>query len=192
MQLYIGVVIDNDDPDKVGKVKVRIPELNGSDKSSLFDEDDLLEWFEPCTPFFSGYQYGSLVVPPVGSIVWCLIDEVESGDPYQLYLGGCYGTGTKYGKEFGGKNVPKGKLETPKEMIDDYPETSVIFKSLGGSVIYIDSDDTVVIKNSENMSVEISDTQIILDANKSSIRLQGDGSIKIRGNIEIDGTINNK
>lgn len=189
MELYPGVVVDNDDPDKTGKVQVRIPELNGSDKSSLFDEDEELQWFEPCTPFFAGYQYGSLVIPPVGAIVWCLIDEVESGDPYCLYIGGSYGTGTKYGKSFGGKNVPKGKLETPKEMIDDYPDTSIIFKSLGGSVILIDADDTIVIKTKDNISVEISDTQVTLDAEKSRVRVQGDGNIRVDGDVTVDGNI---
>lgn len=190
MELYIGVVIDNDDPDKTGKVRVRIPEINGTNGSDLEEDDDLLEWFEPCTPFFGGYQYGSFVVPPVGAIVWCVISEVDSGNPYQLYIGGCYGTGTLYGKKLGEKSVPKKKLETPEEAIDDYPNTSVLFKSLSGSVIMVDSDGVISLTNSSGSSVEVGEDSVKLNTTGASIEIRGDNKIIISGDIELASKIN--
>lgn len=145
MKLYSGIVEDNNDPDKVGKVKIRIVSLHGDGKNGKYVGTGALDWFEPCIPFYGGYESGSFIIPPVGAVVWCIVDEVESGIPYKVYLGGCYGTGPTAPKKFGSKTVPKGKLETPSQALSGYPNAAVLFKSMSGSSIYFTADGGIVI-----------------------------------------------
>lgn len=65
---YRAFVADNDDPQKLQKLKLIIPGIqsNASDK-----------WVPPCNVFY-GINWGSQCIPPKGSTVWV---EFEKGDP---------------------------------------------------------------------------------------------------------------
>ena len=72
-------VSDNQDPQKIGRIKVENTELYGTGESP---------WAMPCHPFFGGRDCGFFSVPPVGSLVWI---ECEEGLPeYPIYSGGFY------------------------------------------------------------------------------------------------------
>lgn len=60
---YIGTVEDNEDPNKQGRLKVRIPELYGSIPK------DHLPWATTSSPFGGGSNYGFFMVPPKGAKV---------------------------------------------------------------------------------------------------------------------------
>ena len=64
---YRGVVMDNNDPKNLGRVKLMIPEVTGGDTYDY--------WAVP-KGAFSGAGYGSQVIPRPGTIVWV---EFESG-----------------------------------------------------------------------------------------------------------------
>lgn len=67
---YSGVVVDDDDPDKLGRLKVNVAAVwRGADPM----------WARPCFP------PGHFFTPPVGAHVWV---EFEAGDPgYPLWVG---------------------------------------------------------------------------------------------------------
>lgn len=71
---YIGVVEDNDDPLKKGRVRVRIQGLH-TDKTVKEDKEGIptneLPWAEPCIPIIEGgvTGYGFFGVPVLGSHV---------------------------------------------------------------------------------------------------------------------------
>lgn len=183
MKLYMGIVENNQDPQKVGKVKLRIPYLHGVPGSSSFTSTELLPWFEPCIPWYGGYHSGSFIIPPMGSFVWCIIEEVESGQPYRVYLGGCYGTGSKFPKDFNGSEVPAGQLETPDEALSGYPSTSIIYKHTTGSIIYINQSGVITIDNGSSRIVMNGGTMDIQAAD--TINMTAGSTININA-----GTVN--
>ncbi len=76
---YRGVVLDNLDPEQIGRAIVQVPDVLGSTPSS---------WAMPCVPA-AGLQSGFFVVPPINSQVWV---EFERGDPdFPIWTGGFWG-----------------------------------------------------------------------------------------------------
>jgi hypothetical protein len=76
---YRGLVIENIDPEQIGRVMVQVPDVLGPIPSS---------WAMPCVPA-AGIQAGCFIVPPIGSQVWV---EFEQGDPdYPIWTGGFWG-----------------------------------------------------------------------------------------------------
>jgi uncharacterized protein involved in type VI secretion and phage assembly len=73
---YRGLIVDNEDPTKRGRVKVRVPAVMG--------ETDV--WAMPCVPY-AGDGVGLFTVPPVGTGVWV---EFEAGDPSFPIWVGCF------------------------------------------------------------------------------------------------------
>jgi len=74
---YRGIVSDNDDPSRLGRVRARVQELLGDVQSG---------WAMPCAPY-AGDGQGQFTVPPVGAGVWI---EFESGDLSRPIWSGCW------------------------------------------------------------------------------------------------------
>lgn len=82
-QFFVGQVVDNKDPEKAERLRIRIPHLFGTE---IPDTD--LPWARPVKHRVQGAAPGmqSLAVPVVGSK---MIVVLQNGDPYHpLYLGG--------------------------------------------------------------------------------------------------------
>lgn len=72
---YRGLVRDNNDPTKRGRVKVEVPAVL----------NDLTVWAMPCLPY-AGNKVGLYAIPEPGAGVWV---EFEAGDPsYPIWVGG--------------------------------------------------------------------------------------------------------
>jgi uncharacterized protein involved in type VI secretion and phage assembly len=65
---YRGIVADVDDPDGLGRIKVRVKKVYG---------DVVSPWALPCAPY-AGPGVGFYAIPPVDAGVWV---EFEAGDP---------------------------------------------------------------------------------------------------------------
>jgi hypothetical protein len=74
---YRGIVIDNLDPLRTGRLIVQVPDVTNILPSS---------WALPCVPF-AGVQSGFFAVPPIGSTVWV---EFEHGNPDYPIWTGCF------------------------------------------------------------------------------------------------------
>ena len=127
-----GFVVDNNDPERLGRVKVRLVTDGLNVENTMHKGDGELYWFEPCV-VGAGYEVGSLIVPPVGAFVWCLECEFNTENAYRVYLGSAYGSGPKKSKEFNGMLTPPGVIETPTEALQAYPYTQLLYKSTPGS-----------------------------------------------------------
>ena len=76
---FRGVVSDNRDPEKRGRLKLRVP--------SVLDQEET-DWALPCLPYGGGTGYGLFLVPPPGAQVWV---EFEEGDLHRpLWTGTCW------------------------------------------------------------------------------------------------------
>lgn len=73
---YRGKVLDNIDPEFLGRIMVEVPAVPGS----------RLNYAMPCTPY-AGMNVGFYAIPPVGANVWV---EFEGGDPNYPVWVGCF------------------------------------------------------------------------------------------------------
>jgi phage baseplate assembly protein gpV len=100
---YRAYVVDADDPENRGRVKVKCPMVMGQYAS---------DWCEICLPNTESVT-GDMFIPAVGESVWV---EFEDGDPnYPIVSGGWYPVGEKpdtsaFGERvrkigFGGSNI---------------------------------------------------------------------------------------
>lgn len=129
-----GIVVDNDDPKKLGRVKVRMLSDGIDTPDTMHKSDDELHWYEPCI-LGAGYEVGSLTIPPVGSFLWCLECKFNTENVFRIYLGSAYGTGPQNSKNFNAMLTPPEVLETPSEALISYPYSQLLYKSTQGSYI---------------------------------------------------------
>jgi uncharacterized protein involved in type VI secretion and phage assembly len=74
---FRGIVTDNNDPHKQGRIRAKVPELFGNEQTG---------WAMPCVPY-APPGHGMLVLPEADSNVWV---EFESGDPSRPIWAGCW------------------------------------------------------------------------------------------------------
>lgn len=78
---YRGFVFDNEDPDKMGRLRIVVPEITR--------DKPMVNWAYPST--FSGSGYGMKVTPQKGDMVWVTFDH---GNPnYPIWRFGYFGKG---------------------------------------------------------------------------------------------------
>jgi hypothetical protein len=73
---YRGLVKDNKDPLKLGRVQATVPSVPGM----------TVNWALPCAPY-AGALVGFYTIPPIGALVWI---EFEGGDPTYPIWSGCF------------------------------------------------------------------------------------------------------
>jgi uncharacterized protein involved in type VI secretion and phage assembly len=74
---YRGVVSDNDDPNKLGRLRVKVLDVLGDKESG---------WALPALPY-AGDGVGLYLIPPINASVWV---EFEHGDPDYPIWTGCF------------------------------------------------------------------------------------------------------
>lgn len=141
LDLMVGQVVDNIYEKPNGWVKVRIPQVHGLNSSDVsFTPDTMLPWAVPCSPFYTMYEAGTFIVPPIGSKLF--LAEVDASPSYYVYLGGAYGisdTPQKYSlspdKDNDSYSSTPGIL-APRDVDGmKYGQSGVIFKSPKGHTI---------------------------------------------------------
>lgn len=184
---YRGIVVDNNDPENLGRLKVTIPSLLGNDV--------VTGWAMPCVPYGGTANCGFVAIPDVDAGVWI---EFEEGDlEFPVWVG------TYWSK-------PGGTTEIPEPANEQGPPTSKIFKSNKHVIELADEDDNELIKIVENerneilindSGIVITDTNenvitlddsgiLISDKNSNEIKMES-GFVKIKSNkIVLDSSIN--
>jgi len=107
---YRGFVADRDDPERLGRLRVRVPSL-------LADAETGWAW--PSVPY-----PGLFLLPAVGDLVWV---EFAEGDLQHPIWTGC------------GWGKPGGTSEVPPEALDAYADTAVLRTPAGNAVILTDT-----------------------------------------------------
>lgn len=74
---YRGLVDDNKDPEKLGRIRAKVPEVLN---------DQVSGWALPCLPY-AGSGSGQFMIPPPGAGVWI---EFEAGDVSRPIWSGCW------------------------------------------------------------------------------------------------------
>jgi hypothetical protein len=150
---YRGVVVQNIDPEQIGRVLVQVPDVLGEISSS---------WAMPCVPA-AGNQAGCFVVPPIGSQVWV---EFEQGDPdHPIWTGGFWGVAAEVPVFANAPPaIPPGQnivLQTTGQnmllLSDASPSPAtggIILKSVGGAMIVV-NETGIYISNGKGASITL-------------------------------------
>jgi uncharacterized protein involved in type VI secretion and phage assembly len=144
--LYRGLVTDNDDPQKLGRVKASVPTVLGDVESG---------WCMPCVPY-AGDNVGVAFLPEIGSGVWIAF---EGGDvSFPVWLGCFWRSG-----ELPSDVAPSVKVivtKAPLEIkLDDDAESVEITDSNGNSV-KLDSSGVTVSKSGQQVVVSDSSVSV--------------------------------
>jgi len=148
---YRGTVIDNNDPMKMGRLSVQVPDVSNVLPST---------WAMPSAPF-AGVQSGSVAVPPVGASVWV---EFEQGDSdYPIWSGCFWGSSAE---------VPPKALAAPPGV------QAIVIQSVGQSTLMISDvpgpTGGILLQSSSGAMIAINDTGItISNGQGATIVLQG-------------------
>ena len=157
---YRGFVDDNQDPEKRGRLKLRVPSVL---------TDQTTDWALPCLPFGGLADNGMFMVPEINAQVWV---EFEEGDLHRPIW-----TGTFW--QSGG--------DVPREASLDEPTTRLL-KTPGGHILQFDDKDgeeQILLKHKQAASLQIDPhgTIIIKDSRENTLTLDaGTGAARIEEN----------
>jgi len=163
---YRGFVVDNADPEQLGRLKLKVP--------SLLGPDVVTGWALPCTPYGGDANQGMLFIPEVGAGVWV---ECEEGDcEFPVWVG------TFWSKPGGDSELPKPNDPDGAEQgsVQDPPTRKIIKTKKGHTIQFEDADgeEMVILHEAENGHVVVMDKdgiKITDGANGSEIVLDGSG-----------------
>jgi len=132
--VYRGKVVDNNDPLKMGRIKVIV---------DIISPKPLEAWAIPIG-FWAGRGHGEFYVPEKDEIVYVMF---ERGDPcYPLYIGGHYF-----------------KENIPEDMKSNYPKVRGIVTKKGNKIIINDETGEITIHaNSTIYLIEDADEPLVL------------------------------
>ncbi len=157
---YRGIVVNNQDPQNLGRIQATVPEVLGEVISG---------WADPCAPY-TGIQAGLFAIPPVGAGVWI---EFEAGDPSRpIWVGGWWGAADVPLKSTGDPATPTTKiLRSDLGLIvalDDVAQTVSISDAAGlNQVIVSVVTATVTLKGSARVVLE---GQLIQEGSQNAAR----------------------
>ena len=126
---YRGFVVDNADPEQLGRLKLTVP--------SVLGDEVVTGWALPCVPYGGAAGQGSLFIPDVDAGVWV---EFEEGDlEFPIW------TGTFWSKPGGESELPKpNDVEgSERDSVQDPPTRKIIKTSAGHTIQFEDGDGEV-------------------------------------------------
>lgn len=139
---YRGTVVNNHDPESLGRVQVRVPQLHGTNsESSIYVENTAIPW-AVCGYQPMGNDSGSYLIPNVGDIVLIAFEGGDRDTP--IYFGSVL-TNRGDEKYLGSYEINDGVKyasdtnDRIKEIKDDTER--VIYKSLKGATIIVNDKD---------------------------------------------------
>jgi uncharacterized protein involved in type VI secretion and phage assembly len=123
---YRGFVVDNADPELLGRLKLQVP--------SVLGEEVVTGWAMPCLPYGGGPDQGLLFLPEVDAGVWV---EFEEGDlEFPVWVG------TFWSKPGGDSELPRPNQADGSEAADvQDPPTRKILKTRKGHTIQLEDAD---------------------------------------------------
>ena len=175
-----GLVEDNDDPEREGRVRVRFP---------WFDDTTLSDWCRVMQPY-AGSGFGATFVPETGSEVLVAFVHGDMNEP--VVIGGLYNGLDKPPAYREGTTQDVKMIRTPAghavRLDDSAGARAIELQTAGGhDVVLDDQNRKITIRSSGGHS-------LVLDDNGSRIELAAAGgagklTIEASGKITLQGTI---
>lgn len=188
---YRGLVVDNDDPRKLGRLKVRVP--------SVLGENVVTGWAMPCVPYGGADNQGLLMVPDVGAGVW--VEFEEGALEFPIWVGTFWSmpSGTsELPKPNGSDGAEAGEAQSPptKKIIKtgkghtiqledkDGEESILIVEGQKGHLVLLDQDG-ITVKDAAGNSLVMSSSAVTLTA-KADLTIDASGQAVIIKGSTID------
>jgi len=133
--IYRGLVMDNNDPSQLGRIKVKVyPMLEGVETANL-------PWAIPMFPIWegAGTGIGFFAIPDVGTYVYVMFEQGDINQPV------CIG------------EAPTGTRGLPTERVTNYPNRKVWKTSSGLRFIVDDTAKTITIQTAGGIIGTIND-----------------------------------
>jgi uncharacterized protein involved in type VI secretion and phage assembly len=184
----VGVVTNNQDPDKLGRVKVRFPWLSDADES---------QWARVAAPM-AGKDRGIYFLPEVDDEVLVAFEQGDIRFPCVI------------GALWNGKDAPPAKNDDGKNNIrviksrsghvvrlndEDGKETiEVVDKSAKNSIVIDTAKNTITITSDKDIALKAANGTITLDAQKVAVKSSADSKIEAGAGMDVkaSGTLNIK
>ncbi len=143
---YRGKVTDNDDPNGLGRIRVKVQDVLGDEESG---------WALPALPY-AGDGVGLYLIPPKDAFVWV---EFEHGDPdYPIWTGCFWLSQSTVPTEASGPDIKLLKTSIATITIDDSDSDSSITIEKNGLKIVMDTNG-IEISNGDN-KITLSDASV--------------------------------
>lgn len=186
--VVVGVVTNNQDPDGMGRVKVKFPWLNDDDES---------HWARVAAPM-AGKERGIYFLPEIDDEVLVAFEHGDVRFPYVL------------GALWNGKDVPPARNDDGKNNIrliksrsghiirlvdeDGKEKIEIIDKSEKNSIVFDTANNTITITTDKDITLSAVQGTIKLDAQKIEFKSSGDTKIEAGAgmNVKAAGTMNVK
>jgi hypothetical protein len=167
-ETHFGLVTDNNDPEKRGRLKVKSQSLTGADY-------ELPDWIEPSGNLYASKSNGAtLFVPAIGSTVE-LVADVHDTDfddmPNERFLDN---PAMKW--RAATLSTQDGPMPLPADLLTNYPERRGIVTPAGHTLIFDDSSGELIIKSKAGSTMVFkANGDIVL---KSPVKI-GDGATEL-------------
>ncbi len=167
---YRGIVVDNQDPLKLGRLKLKVPSVLGGDV--------VTGWATPCAPYGGAADQGFLFIPDIGAGVWT---EFEEGDlEFPLWVG-TFWSQPNFESELPKPN--KGSDGSEESNVQDPPTAKIVKTAKGHTLQFEDADGSEMIllrEGSQGHFLAMDQNGItVTDANANTIQFTSDG-IKVQ------------
>ncbi|MGX9357435.1 phage baseplate assembly protein V [Roseobacteraceae bacterium S113] len=152
---YRGSVVNNEDPEVMGRVTLTVPSVLGETESV---------WALPVVPYGGGPNAGWLMVPPVGANV--LVEFLEGDPSAPIWSGGFWNPGDEVPEEHTGPALKVLRTQAGHALVfDDTEDTEAItLTSKAGAEAKLDETGTFRLTDSEGATV-------VLDAEAGELRI---------------------
>ncbi|MCL2875444.1 MAG: phage baseplate assembly protein V [Betaproteobacteria bacterium] len=172
---YRARVVDNNDPEKRGRLRLHIPAVFGDGKKNKDEKKDdqnktkidskiesdssidnlITGWALPCFPFGGGKSYGWFAVPEKDALVWAEFEEGDINRPVW--------TGVFWLRE---ADVPSDAAKAPP--------TTRLFQTPSGHIMqFDDKEKKIIIEDANGNKIEMDSSGVTIKAKQ--VALGGDG-----------------
>ena len=166
--VVVGIVRDIRDPENLGRVKVDFPWMGEASEAVAIgsEEDRAHSYWARIATLMAGSGRGTFIVPEVGDEVLVAFEHGELDRPYIL------------GMLWNADDQPPEKMDA-----DGNNDIRALYSRSGHVITLNDSDDNPaisIVDNTGNNSITIDSAN-----NAMAIRVEGDFSLEVKGNISI-------
>jgi uncharacterized protein involved in type VI secretion and phage assembly len=172
--VMVAIVTNNEDPEKLARVKLKLP---------ILDSEHETDWARIAT-FMAGKDRGSLFIPEVGDVVLVAFHMGDIREPF--VIGMLWNTDQPSPEAGKDNNIRKIKSREGHEIIfgDDSADGKITIKTKKGQTVELQdkSDIIKIAEKSGNNSIEIkggSANEITIKSSSSTITMNAKGDISI-------------
>lgn len=168
---YRGCVVDNADPDGLGRLRLSVPSLLGQAET---------RWALPCLPLAGETDVGLFLIPDPGAQVWVEFEEGDISQP--IWVGGFWRPGEREQEAALGK-PEKRVLKTPGGHVLEFDDTAdgerARVRHPSGAELTIDERGSITVADAQGarLLLDADGNELSAeDANGNALVMKGEGT----------------